>query len=82
MDKNQIEKATEQEERRFIVYFLNEDEEQSVYVEEVNKVDFSKILNHIYDGGSVFIAQRKKPKHDSYVDEYLLEEFEKTGFFC
>ena len=48
-----------EEEHKFIVFFLNEDEEQSVHVEEVEEIDFLKIVHHVNLGGSVFITHRK-----------------------
>lgn len=51
-----------EEEHRFIVYFLDDYEDQSVHVEEVEEVDFHNILLHLNLGFSVFIARRKEPK--------------------
>jgi len=45
---------------QFIVYFLNNDEDQSVHVEEADEIDFLKVIQHINLGGSVFITQRRK----------------------
>jgi len=55
------EPKTENEGHKFVVFFLNEDEEQSVHVEEVDEVDFSMIIQHLNLGGSVFISHRRKP---------------------
>ena len=51
------------ESHRFIVYFLNDDEDQSVQVEEVEEPDFFEIIHHLNLGGSVYITHRKKPKY-------------------
>jgi len=59
------EKEIEDEGRSFIVFFLNNDEDQSVHVEEVEEVDFSKIIQHLNLGGSVFITHRRKPERNT-----------------
>jgi hypothetical protein len=46
-------------EPKFIVFFLLNDEEESVKVEEVEEVDFETIKRHLKKGESVFIT----PKH-------------------
>jgi len=46
---------------QFIIYFLNNDEGQSVHVEEADEIDFSEVVQHVNLGGSVFITQRRKP---------------------
>ncbi len=51
---------------KFIVYFLYDDEEQSVHVEEAEEIDFSKIIQHLKFNGSVFITYKK----------YAIEELE------
>jgi len=54
---------TENEGHKFVVFFLNEDEEQSVHVEEVDEIDFSMVIQHLNLGGSIFISHRRKPDH-------------------
>jgi len=49
-------------EGQFIVYFLDNDEGQSVNVEEADEIDFSEVIQHVNLGGSVFITQRRIPK--------------------
>jgi hypothetical protein len=44
---------------KFIVFFLLNDEEESVKVEEVEEVNFETIKRHLKKGESVFIT----PKH-------------------
>ncbi len=56
------ETMTKSADNRFIVYFLNDDDELSVNVDEVKKVNLAKILHHIKLGGSVFIASKKEPR--------------------
>ena len=46
---------------RFIVYFLYNGEDQNVHVEEAEEVDFSKTIQHLDFGGSVFITHRAVP---------------------
>ena len=50
------------EEDKFIVYFLYDDEDQSVLVEEFDEIDFLEVIQHLNSGGSVFIAYRRKPE--------------------
>ncbi len=47
---------------RFIIFFLNNDEAQSVHVDEVSEPDFSAVTKHLDSGGSVYITHRRKPK--------------------
>ena len=50
---------------KFIVFFLNDDKDQSVHVEEVEQVDFFKIIRHLNLGRSVFITHRRKPQRNN-----------------
>jgi len=50
------------ETKRFMIFFLNDDEDQSVSVEEVEEINFSEIIQHLNFGGSVFITHIKKPE--------------------
>ncbi len=45
----------------FIVYLLDNDEDQSVHVEETDEIDLSEVIQHVNLGGSVFITRRRKP---------------------
>ena len=47
---------------RFIVYFLYDDEDQNVHVEEMEDVDLAKVTQHLDLGGSVFITHRRTPE--------------------
>jgi len=40
----------------FQLFFLKDDTDQSVEVEEVENVDFEKVLKHLLKGESVFIS--------------------------
>ncbi len=57
------ERLTRGLQHNFIVYFLNEDEEQTVNVEESSEVDLERIVQHVNHGGSVFITRRQKPQY-------------------
>jgi len=53
------------EDQRLIVFFLYEDEGENVRVEEVEEIaeiDFSEIIRHLDQGGSIFITHRRKPR--------------------
>ncbi|MFB0504476.1 MAG: hypothetical protein ACETWE_11630 [Candidatus Bathyarchaeia archaeon] len=57
------------EEHRFIVYFLYDDEDQTVYVEEAEEIDLSKVFQHLNLGGSIFITHRRNPRETSVLEE-------------
>ncbi len=44
---------------RFQLFFLKDDEGQSVEVDEVNKIDFEIVVQRLKQGESVFIAPKK-----------------------
>ncbi len=48
--------------KSFQVFFLKDDRDQSVKVEETNKIDFDKVNQHLKIGGSIFIL----PKPDRF----------------
>lgn len=50
----------ESNKHNFIVYFLYDDEDQNVRVEEVEEIDLSRVIQHLDLGGSVFITHRRK----------------------
>jgi len=50
------------EDSKLMVYFLYDDEDQSVRVEEVEELSFFRIDRHLNLGGSVFITHRKDPQ--------------------
>ncbi|RLI37361.1 hypothetical protein DRO55_01505 [Candidatus Bathyarchaeota archaeon] len=55
-------REAERERHRFIIYFLNDDEDQSVHVEETEEINFPKVMMHLNFGGSVFITHRRSPR--------------------
>jgi len=58
------EKKVEDEGHKFIVFFLNDDEDQSVHIEEVKEINFFEVIQHLNFGGSVFIAHKRNPKRN------------------
>lgn len=50
------------EDPKLIIFFLYDDEDQSVRVEEVEEVSFFRINQHLNLGGSVFITHRAEPQ--------------------
>ena len=57
-------REVQDEAHKFIVFFLNDDEDQSVHVEEVKQVNFYKIIRQLNLGRSVFITHRRKPQRN------------------
>ncbi len=66
---------------KFLILFLNDDEDLSVHMEEMDKIDFSGIVKHIDAGGSVFITRRRKPQAYPEISEQLDNPFIKPYFF-
>ena len=56
------ESELEESKHKFIVYFLYDDEDQSVHVEEADEIDLAKVTQHLDLGGSVFITLRRTPE--------------------
>jgi hypothetical protein len=54
-----------EEEPLFQLFFLNDDEDQSVEVEEVEEIDFTEVKKHIERGESVFITRKRGEKLDA-----------------
>lgn len=54
---------------RFIVFFLCDDEDQTVHVGEVEEIDFSGIFQHLSLGGSVFILIEGTPGAISVLEQ-------------
>lgn len=46
----------------FQLFFLKDDEEQNVEVEEVEEIDFENVKKRVEHGESVFITRRSKEK--------------------
>ncbi len=49
-------------EHLFLVFFLYDDRDLSVRVEEVETIDLLEVTEHLDLGGSVFITQRRNPE--------------------
>ena len=58
-----VERKVEEDAHKFIIYFLYEDEDQNVFVDEVEEIDFLKVIEHLNLGGSVFITHRRRFTH-------------------
>jgi len=52
-------KRVEENAHKFIIYFLYDDEDQNVFVDEVEEIDLLKVVHHLNFGGSVFITHRR-----------------------
>ncbi len=52
----------DEEKPLFQLFFLRNDENQSVEVEEVEEIDFRKVKEHLEQGESVFITLKRKEK--------------------
>lgn len=50
----------------FQVIFLKDNDDESVWIEEVNEVNFSRIRKHLEDGESVFITRKPANKLLTY----------------
>ena len=55
-------KEAERGEHKFIIYFLSDDEDQSVHVEESEEINFPRVMMHLNFGGSVFITHRRSSR--------------------
>ncbi|MDH5419873.1 MAG: hypothetical protein OEX06_06035, partial [Candidatus Bathyarchaeota archaeon] len=51
-----------EEEPLFQLFFLKNDEDQSVEIEEVEEIDFTEVKKHIERGESVFITRKRGEK--------------------
>ncbi|MDH5783450.1 MAG: hypothetical protein OEZ35_07300 [Candidatus Bathyarchaeota archaeon] len=49
----------------FQLFFLKDDEDQSVEIEEVEEIDFREIKNRLKQGESVFITRKRKQKFNT-----------------
>ncbi|MDH5439619.1 MAG: hypothetical protein OEY31_03345 [Candidatus Bathyarchaeota archaeon] len=59
------ERSKGKEEQELILYFLDDDEDERVHVEEAKEVDLSKVTRHLNSGGSVFITHRRRPRSNT-----------------
>jgi len=55
-----VERKVEEDAHKFIIYFLYDDEDQNVFVDEIEEIDFLKVMEHLNLGGSVFITHRRR----------------------
>jgi len=51
-----------EEKPRFQLFFLKDDEDESVEVEEVEEIDFGEVKKRLKQGESVFITSKRKQK--------------------
>ena len=54
-----------EEKQLFQLFFLKDDEDQSVEIEEVEEIDFREIKNRLKQGESVFITRKRKQKFNT-----------------
>ncbi|MEM2917325.1 MAG: hypothetical protein QXN63_03095 [Candidatus Bathyarchaeia archaeon] len=77
MFKNSLlEKATSCEESKFFrLFFLKNNEKYDVEVEEVEEIDFTKIIERLERGESVFISPKRKQESSrkEFVEEFPKE---------
>ena len=64
------------ESKFFRLFFLKNDEKCSVEVEEVEKIDFTKIMERLEKGESVFISPKSKQESST---EILAKKFSKEN---
>ena len=66
---------SESNRHKFIVYFLYDDQDQNVHVDEAEDLDLSQVTQHLDAGGSVFITHRREPEIYStfYVEDELAD---------
>lgn len=55
-------REVDEEKSRFQLFFLKDDEDQSVEVEEVEEIDFRKVKKRLEQGESVFITRKREQK--------------------
>jgi len=63
ISRNSVE--IDEEKPLFQLFFLRNNEDQSVEVEEVKEIDFRKVKEHLEQGESVFITCKRKQKLNS-----------------
>lgn len=64
MERILLRKPIEANEKKplFQLFFLKDDKDQSVEVEELDEIDFEEIERRLKQGESVFITRRRKHK--------------------
>jgi len=75
--KNVVE--VNEEKSLFQLFFLKEDEDSSVEVEEVEKIDFGEVERRLKQGESVFITHKSKQKSNTRM--VAEEESEELWYF-
>ncbi len=58
----------------FQLFFLENNENQGVTVEEVERIDFGEVEKHLEQGESVFITLKRKGKVETSLIEWEHEE--------
>ena len=79
--KNLVSRNFEIKEKKplFQLFFLRNNEDQSVEVEEVEEIDFRKVKEHLEHGESVFITLKRKDKFEAGLVEG--EDAAETWYF-
>ena len=72
-------REVDEEKSRFQLFFLKDDEDQSVEVEEVEEIDFRKVKGRLEKGESVFITRKRKQKLKAKL--VAREELEEPWYF-
>ncbi len=60
----------DEEKPLFQLFFLRDNENQSVEVEEVEEIDFREVKEHLEQGESVFITLKRKEKVEKSIVEW------------
>jgi hypothetical protein len=68
ISRNSVE--IDEEKPLFQLFFLRNNEDQSVEVEEVKEIDFRKVKEHLEQGESVFITLKRKEKVEKSLVEW------------
>lgn len=53
---------TDDRKRIFQLFFLKDNEDESIEVTEVEEIDFIEVLRHLEQGNSIFIAPKRNQK--------------------
>ena len=77
ISRNSVE--IDEEKPLFQLFFLRNNEDQSVEVEEVKEIDFRKVKEHLEQGESVFITLKRKKKVEKSLVEW--ENAAETWYF-
>lgn len=62
----------------FQIFFLKEDGNQDVVVEEVSKIDFEKVKDHLEQGESVFIVPKRQ--REARIDLIARDDIEEPWY--